>query len=62
MVFYLIIYSLVGFLYLSLGNITAVITLKSIGEQMAEIVEDGNILFAKISRGKQARPLANINK
>lgn len=48
--------------FLFLGNITAVITLKSIGEHMASIVESNNDMYATITRGKQARPLVNINK
>lgn len=49
-------------LFISTGNITAVFTFKWLGEQMAEIVEEGNDLYTSISEGRATKNTPNINR
>lgn len=44
------------------GNITAVFTYKWLGEQMAQIVEEGNDLYTSISEGHYSKTTPNINR
>lgn len=53
--------SLINFLY-PIGNITAVFTYRSIGEEMARIVDSGLDIIASISEGRHAKPIPNINR